>query len=289
MHTGPFLTHLQTGIEAVSRTIHLLYADFPVAEDPQFADFHIRLTKPKGLRAWYRPQALFYFDDQIPFKPLALDHAFAMFEWCLNWCVASHAHQYLIIHAAIIERNGLATILAAPPGSGKSTLAAGLTSRGWRLLSDELTLINPADGSAVPLARPISLKNDSIDVIRKFVPSAVIGPASSDTAKGTVAHLKPPADSVTRANETALPRWVIFPKFEAGTSASLTSYSKPKALLQLADNAFNYTELGVSGFQILSELIGRCDCYEFVYGSLEEAVVTFDSLSSSLSLPRVGG
>jgi predicted ATPase len=30
-------------------------------------------------------------------------------------------------------------ILPAPPGSGKSTLCAALVTRGWRLLSDELT------------------------------------------------------------------------------------------------------------------------------------------------------
>src|SRR5262245_4807368 len=150
----------------------------------------------------------------MPFKPLPRSHAFAMFEWCLNWCIESQANHYLMMHAAIIERQGSAAILAAPPGSGKSTLTAGLVSRGWRLLSDELTLIDPADGMAVPMSRPVSLKNESIDVVRDFVPEAVIGPIARDTIKGSVAHLKPPADSVNRVGERARPRWVIFPKFD---------------------------------------------------------------------------
>ena len=57
-----------------------------------------------------------------------------------------HAHQYLIIHAAVVEKNGLAAILPAPPGSGKGTLTAGSVLSGWRLLSDELTLIDRLSG-----------------------------------------------------------------------------------------------------------------------------------------------
>jgi HprK-related kinase A len=106
--------------------------------------------------------ASFSIDDEIPFTPLPFDEAVAMLEWCLNWCIESRAHQYLIIHAAIVEKHGSACVLPAPPASGKSTLTAGLASRGWRLLSDELTLIDPMSGFAVPIARPIGLKNESI-------------------------------------------------------------------------------------------------------------------------------
>jgi HprK-related kinase A len=210
-----------------------------------------------------------------------------MLEWCLNWCIESRAHQYLMIHAAIVERHGAALILPAPPGSGKSTLTAALISRGWRLLSDELTLINPTTGMAVPISRPVGLKNESIEVIRDFVPDAVIGPLALDKTKGTIAHLKPPADSVGKADEMALPQWVVFPQFLAGSPAVLTTYSKPNALLRLADSAFNYSQHGVRGFETLSALIDRCGCYEFTYGRLGEAIAQFDSLVSEPLAKRV--
>ena len=280
LRTGPFQTHIRSTIDSLARAIHLLYGDFTIAENPEFADFHVRLARPRGLRRWYRPQVFFYFDEEKPFKPLALSQVFAMFEWCMNWCVSCHANQYLIIHAAIIERLGRAAILAAPPGSGKSTLTAALINRGWRLLSDELTLIDLAGGMAVPITRPVSLKNESIAVIRDFVPGAVIGPLSADTVKGTVAHLKPPVSSVERTDQAALPAWVIFPKYQPDASVSLTPFPKPNALLRLADNSFNYSQLGLRGFETLSELIDKCDCYEFTYSKLEDAIAVFNSLSS---------
>jgi HprK-related kinase A len=260
--------------------MHLLYADFPLADSTEFADFHVRVDRPRNFRRWARPQVLFWFDDQIPFKPLPFSHAATMFEWCLNWCIETQANQYLIIHAAIVERHGSAMILAAPPGSGKSTLTAALVARGWRLLSDEITLIDPKNGRAVPIARPISLKNESIELIRSWLADAVVGPVVPDTLKGRVAHLKPPTESVQRVAETALPKWVVFPKFEPGADALLTHYPKANALLRLADNAFNYSQHGVAGFETLSKLIDTCGCFEFSYSRLEDAIGVFNALNA---------
>lgn len=278
MRTGEFTARIRTAIPSAAHAIAQLYADHPLADHDAFCDFHVRLLRPSGLRRWYRPQVLFAFDDFVPFKPLPYDHAFPMLEWGLNWCVASHAHWYLILHAAVIEKDGYAAILPAPPGSGKSTLCAALVNRGWRLLSDELTLIDPKTGLINPLARPVSLKNASIDIIRGFAPDAVIGPLAHDTAKGTVAHMKPPTDSVVRALEPAQPRWVIFPKYVPGSPPRLTPHAKGHAVLQFAHNAFNYSVLGTLGYDTLARLIGDCACFDFEYSQLDDAIATFANL-----------
>lgn len=280
LRTGPFSFRLRSRIPLVAEGLAELYGQFEVRNAHEaFADFHVSVNPPANLRRWLRPQAAFSFDGVRPFKPLPRDQAFPMLEWGLNWCVSTQAHHYLIIHAAVVEKNGLAAILPAPPGSGKSTLTAGLVLSGWRLLSDELTLIDRTTGLIQPLPRPVSLKNQSIGVIRQFDPAAYINRPSHDTVKGTVAHMRPPRDSVLRQHETARPGWVIFPKWTAGAPTTLTPRSQAQTFMFLAQNAFNYSHLGADGFRAGSALIDQAHCYDFHYSQLPEAVAAFDRLA----------
>jgi HprK-related kinase A len=284
LRAGPVSIRLQSHVDSVANGVALHYAEYPLEPEDGFADFHIAVERPRGWRRWYRPQVVFRFDCDVPFAPLPGDQGFPMLEWGLNWCITSHCHQYLTLHAAIVERNGHALLLPAPPGSGKSTLCAGLTFSGWRLLSDELTILDPADGRAVPAPRPISLKNASIDVIKAFAPGAVFGPTVEETVKGRVAHARAPADAVRRAHERALPRWVVLPRYEAGAATQLTPLSKAQAVVRLVENAFNINVHGVRGFERLADLVDGCECFEFRYSRLDEAVTLFDSLAATRPL-----
>ena len=279
LQTGAFVTSIQSSIPSVADGIGLLYADYPLRGDGDFVDFHIRLKRPLGLRRWIRPHVHFDFDGTEPFKPLPADQAFPMLEWGMNFCVYSHAHRYLIIHAAVIEKDGFAAILPAPPGSGKSTLCAALVSRGWRLLSDELTMVRLGSGELVPVPRPISLKNASIGIMRRYAPDWVFSRAVADTVKGTVAHMKAPADSVARAAERPRPAWIIFPQYQAGAAATLAPVAPARAFMRLAGNAFNYSLLGADGFDAMAALIDASASYSFTYSALDDAIDIFSRLT----------
>lgn len=278
LRTGPFVTRLHTRIPAIINNLALLYPDYAVA-DSGFADFHVNLARPRSLRRWIHPQVEFLCDGESVFSPLPLAQAFPVFEWGLNWCVSSRVNNHLILHAAVIERGGRAAIMPAPPGSGKSTLCAALVSNGWRLLSDELALVRLDDGMLVPVPRPVSLKNASIDVVRAYVPGAVLSPAVDATSKGRVAHLKAPPASVARAHELARPAWVIFPKYEAGADVRLEPVAGADAFMRLAQNAFNYPVLGARGFDALGGLVNGCSALSFNYSRLDDALATFDALA----------
>ncbi len=277
LETGPFRTRIISHAPEILSGLGLLYADFPVHE-AGFCDFHVQVDRVSGLRGYFRPQITFRFDGMEPFKPLPADHAFASLEWGLNWCIAGHAHHYLMLHAAVLERHGRAVILPGDPGAGKSTLTAALSLSGFRLLSDELALIDRDDGLLVPLARPASLKNRSIDIIRGFSPDAVLGEAARDTHKGTVAHLRPSQDSVARMGEKARPAFIVFPRWKAGAAPRLTPHAKADAFMHAANHAFNYTVLGSLGYDLNAGLIDACACYDFEYGDLADAVPRFVEL-----------
>jgi HprK-related kinase A len=277
--TGPFRFRIQSPLQGVHRALGLLYAHFPFEPDEGFRDFHVDLLAAKGPRRWLRPQVNFHVDGHTPFKPLPAAQAFAMLEWGMNWCIASNAHHYLLLHAAVLERHGRAVILPGDPGAGKSTLTAALMLAGWRLLSDEITMIDRDDGLVVPLARPVGLKNRSIEIIRAFDSKAVLGEVALDTHKGTVAHLRPSADSVARMSEKADPAHIVFPRWQAGAEASLRPRAKADAFMHNATHAFNYSLLGRLGFDLNAALIDACDCWDFEYSRLDDALRIFEDLT----------
>jgi HprK-related kinase A len=276
--TGPFRYRIQTALRSVGDNLACLYADFPVDDGGALRDYHVRVDAVPGLRRWWRPQVNFWFDGRLPFKPLQADHAFAMLEWGMNWCVAAHAHHFLLLHAAVLERHGRCVILPGDPGAGKSTLTAALMLSGWRLLSDELTVIDRDDGSLHPLARPVSLKNASIDVIRGFRPDAVFGTLAADTHKGSVCHLRPTADSVRRSGERGQAAHIVFPRWQAGAATELRPRSRADAFMHVANHSFNYSPLGRLGFELNAALVDRCHCWDFRYSQLSEALRCFEEL-----------
>lgn len=275
---GPFVAGIRSNLDTVARGIRTLYADFPVAGDEAFCDFPVEVNCPNPLRALIRPQVVFRFEGMTPFKPLPGSQAVAMLEWGLNWVFTNHAQHYLIIHAAVLERDGAGLIMAAPPGSGKSTLCAGLALRGWRLLSDELAMIGLEDGLLTPLPRPVGLKNRSIDLVRALPGDPVIGPLAHDTAKGTVAHMRPPRRSVESAQVKVAPRWVLFPQYAADSPCEVEALGKAHTFMELVGNSFNYPRLGRTGFEAMGRLVGACDGYTARYGSLEQIVPMLELL-----------
>ncbi|MBC8386244.1 MAG: HprK-related kinase A [Gammaproteobacteria bacterium] len=279
LDVGPFVIELKTKLAQVQRSFSMLYSDFPTTSQECYIDYYIELKAPNVFRKLIRPQASFLLDGFMPFKPLPHAEAYPMFEWGLNWCIATQAHQYLMLHAATLEKNGQALILPAPPGSGKSTLCALLNHSGWRLLSDEFTLFDLKTHMLHPLVRPISLKNQSIDILRAFSSKVEIGSLVQGTSKGTVAHIKPLLNCVQQAKQTAAPAWIVFPKFEEGSPTRITAPHKADMFMKVIENSFNYSELGKAGFWAAKKLLDKCVCFDMTYSDIDEALTFFTSLS----------
>lgn len=275
---GPFRVRVRSSIPDIAQHLADMYGCGTPLQ-AAFADFDISLTPSTGLHAWFHRQVNFHFDDDTPFKPLPLAQARALFEWGLNWCIASTAHQYLILHAAVLAKDDRCVIIPGRPGAGKSTLCAALAAAGWRLFSDEMALIDPADGRLWPLPRPISLKNQSIDIIQARFPEMRFGAVVRDTHKGTICHMRPPAESLEQALRPGQPRWVVYPRYAANASLEPVPVSPCQSLLRLMDDSFNLQVLGTTGFAVASRLTSTCEAHELRYGNLDQAMAWFDALA----------
>lgn len=278
LRMGPFVIHIKTPLVSLQSLIHQMYATYHLSEE-RIADFHVVVDAPKVVRRWFRPQAQFFVDGYAPFTPLPLELAFPSLDWGINWCIATRSNQFLMLHSAVVARHDLAMLFPAWPGHGKSTLCTALVHSGWRLLSDEFGVVRLEDRNILPLPRLTPLKNQSIDVINKFAPTAVMGPLFEKTRKGTIAHVHPPVDSVDQADQPAFPRWLVFPKWEAEAPLQLEPMKPATSFLMVATNAFNYEVIGEAGYLAVRDLIEYCDCYRLTYSDLSQAIAALNKLS----------
>ena len=265
---GPYAIRARTDLPDVAAGMCFLYSQFPLLEGDQIVDAEIRIRRTAPLLR----RVSIAVDGEIQFDWLPRRIVVPMAEWALNVCVFHRSHQYFMLHAAVVERGGNAAMCVGRAGSGKSTLCAALVHRGFRLLSDEVALIRPSDLEIQPVPRPVSLKEASIEIIKAWAPQAQFGPDWPETSKGRVAHMLPTAESVTRADEPARPRWLFFPRYERNAPTALEPIGKARALVRAADESFNYSVLGRAAFETLVRVIDRCDCYELRFGDLPSAV-----------------
>jgi HprK-related kinase A len=272
LRIGPFDFRMQARVAELHEPLYTLYSGYPVLDHERVFSAHVQLRERRSLRMGFVRKVRFSVDGRVPHEDMPAEQAIAVLEWGINLVIALRFHCFLMLHAAVLERNGFALLMPAAPGSGKTTLCAALAHRGWRLLSDEFGLLRPGTVSLIPIPRPMPLKNQSIGVIRAFLPQAILGPEIPGTRKGTVAHVRPPASSFEGASRGAPGRWIVFPQWMAGAPLSLQPMSKAQGFMNLATNAFNYEKHGESGFETVRSLVDRARCFSLVYSNLSEAV-----------------
>lgn len=280
----PVTVRIRTPLKSVSEHISFFYdayrCQLPTSER-DFIDLDIAVLPGQGIRRFWHSQSRFLLDADEPFLPLPLDQAAPLLEWGLNWCMAIRPLGYLAIHAAVVARGADALLLPGFPGAGKSTLCSSLVFLdGWRLLSDELALLNPGSGDLHPHPRPINLKNASIDIVSGF-PGARIGPRYLDTRKGTVALAAPPPESIKAAETPARCRWVVFPSYVTDEESWCEELSKAESFALIAEQSFNKDRMGEVGFKALCSMLDDATCYQIGYRSTAEALHLINSICTS--------
>jgi HprK-related kinase A len=278
---GPFDVKLRSDVTAIDAPLYRLYRDYPVLDDDRVFSMHLRLRPSRVFPRLDRPTVRLLVDGRAPHEDLPRTQALAVLEWGINLVIALRSHSLLMLHSGAVERGGHVMLFPAWPGSGKTTLCAALAHRGWRLFSDEFGLVRPDTVEALPIPRPMPLKNESIAVIKAFAPDVELGPTIPNTRKGTIAHVKAPAASIREAGRSASVRWIVFPQWSASSKLVCEEMPKAEAFLMLATNAFNYEMLGEAAFAAVRQLVTGATCYRLVYSDLTRVVPLLSDLAAN--------
>jgi hypothetical protein len=186
--------------------------------------------------------------------------------------VQADSAPFLVIHAAVVARNGEAVILVGASGAGKTTLALALVDRGWSLVSDDLAVLDPTSGSILSLLKPVSIKDAG--AFRSFdgrwaVPEWIGAPRAGFLAPADLfspsTHLRHHVQAVT------------FLERRGGGPATLSSMSGARAIASLARHVEG---LDAGSVAALARLCTHAACGTLSHGRVSDAAATLQAVAS---------
>ena len=134
----------------------------------------------------------------------------------------------------------------------------------------------------MPMPRGVSLKNQSIELARRFHPHAYFTPILHGTGKGEMAFMRAPRDALERVTETARIGAFVFPRWEAGAALQASELSQGQSFARVVENSMNYRALGERGFHCLARIIEAAPSKTLVYSDTEAALAWFEDLDGRM-------
>ena len=171
----------------------------------------------------------------------------------------------LWLHAAAVERDGTAMLLAGPSGQGKSTLTSLLCRRGWRMMSDDVAPVRMDRNEVVSFCQTpvMRIPRDRVLEPHKRV--------------GLVRHRVELAPHELRQGPAPI-RSIGFLAFSPGSSLIVTRLTKGETALELLRNSINLVDHKAAAVARAAELAQGLLGVSLSYGSSAEAADLLDSM-----------
>jgi hypothetical protein len=186
----------------------------------------------------------------------------------------------LTFHAALVARDGRGLLILGPNEAGKSTLACALWRRGFSLLGDDVTLVDPERGEARSAPRRVSLRTPSRRLLGEHLWARIVAaPSSEATNDGRVFH-PDEVDGRPRASTTRIAACMILARRGAQTAPASAARLEPAqgalALLPYT-NLIRRLDTG-DVIRRVAPLASVVPTYDLARGPLPEMVATVERM-----------
>ena len=282
---GPFSARIQGTDSSLVEFLYDAYRDVGArTELCDVTDIALKIGPPSWIRKYIRPQVICDPGFQVPVLPLPSHMSALALEMGMNLGVALKCCRYVTFHAGAVANEKGGILISADSGGGKSTLTASLMEEGYRLLSDEFGLLNMDDASLVAYPRPVSLKNQSIEIVRELSGSDWISSVLEGTPKGRIAYRRVRPGDIEGANKPATPRLILFPNYHPEGEHYARAVPSSEAMMRMIPSSINYHLLGERAYSALVRLMDTATAYEIGYKSTEQAHIIVSDLAEKHGL-----
>ena len=247
-------------------------------------DISVNVRPPSILRKFVRRQIIPDPGFIVPAVPLPPRLAPLAMEMGLNLSIALKCCRLTTFHAAVVGNENGTILISAKSGGGKSTLASALMEDGYRLYSDEFGLLDMQEGFLWPHPRPVSLKAESIEIVKDFTGADWLTKTLTGTPKGDIAYRRARASDIESASKPGHAKLLLFPVFAVGTSARAKEIPKAEALMKLIPSSTNYHLLGEGAFKASVKMVENAKAYEISYGNVEDSLTMARDLAAKAGL-----
>lgn len=195
-------------------------------------------------------------------------------EWDVYRLIRSRLDPFYLLHAGAVAQGGVGWILYAPSGGGKSTLVAGLLSRGFQYLSDEITILDPRSRTILPFPKALSFEEEPLHLC--LPPGAGVERVTRqmEGKRWRVWQIDPASmGPVLPPPGASFPvRFLVRVAYDPKGRSCLTGMPKARTVMELLKGSFNFDRHHSQGVDLLVRLAEECECLSLSMNGLEEAV-----------------
>ncbi|HLI54309.1 MAG TPA: glycosyltransferase family 39 protein [Acidimicrobiales bacterium] len=167
------------------------------------------------------------------------------------------------VHAAALAFAGRGILVVGPSGAGKSTLAGALVAAGCDYLTDEAAFVDLDDLTVEPYPKPLSLEPGSLALLDQAAPDLL---PSGGCEIAPASHFR--RYTVIGAARVAA---IVVLDGSPDPQVKLAPMSRAEALIEVANNSFNFVEHGSEWLEGLRSLVTASSCWRLGRGEVRIA------------------
>jgi hypothetical protein len=172
----------------------------------------------------------------------------------------------LMLHAALMSKQGRGLMIGGVSGAGKSSLAAWFIRQGWTYHGDEQMYADAGNRHWEGFVRPLCFKGDWASIFPAVV-------AQPDSATKVGVQTLVPANVFGQEvlpEGLVRPGIILFPTFRKGSDFSLTRLPAGQATMRLVQAILNGGNLIHRGLAQAAQIARACPAYAMTYGHFDQ-------------------